>query len=168
MGLDEVHTELLPEDKVAQVEELLRHKQGKEKLLFVGDGVNDAPVLSRSDVGVAMGALGSDAAIEAADVVLMDDAPSKTARSHPPGEKDGAHRASKHRLFPGGQGRCAGADHRGHCHHVVGRVRRRGRDGAGSAQRYADAAGLSRGRAELWFTRSDKAPSFCSARKTGV
>ena len=77
LGLDEVHTELLPEDKVAQVEELLRHKQGKEKLLFVGDGVNDAPVLSRSDVGVAMGALGSDAAIEAADVVLMDDAPSK-------------------------------------------------------------------------------------------
>ena len=77
LGLDEVHTELLPEDKVARVEELLGHKQGKEKLLFVGDGVNDAPVLSRSDVGVAMGALGSDAAIEAADVVLMDDAPSK-------------------------------------------------------------------------------------------
>ena len=72
-----MHTELLPEDKVARVEELLGHKQGKEKLLFVGDGVNDAPVLSRSDVGVAMGALGSDAAIEAADVVLMDDAPSK-------------------------------------------------------------------------------------------
>jgi Cd2+/Zn2+-exporting ATPase len=77
LGVDEVHAELLPEDKVAAVEELLKQTTGQGRLLFVGDGVNDAPVLSRADIGVAMGALGSDAAIEAADVVLMDDKPSK-------------------------------------------------------------------------------------------
>lgn len=77
LGLSEVHAELLPEQKVEEVERLLSQKSEKEKLLFVGDGVNDAPVLSRADIGVAMGAMGSDAAIEAADIVLMDDAPSK-------------------------------------------------------------------------------------------
>ena len=77
LGLSEVHAELLPEQKVEEVERLLAQKGEKEKLLFVGDGVNDAPVLSRADIGVAMGAMGSDAAIEAADIVLMDDAPSK-------------------------------------------------------------------------------------------
>ena len=77
LGIDEVHAGLLPADKVARVEELLSAKRPKENLVFVGDGINDAPVLSRADVGVAMGALGSDAAIEAADVVLMDDDPSK-------------------------------------------------------------------------------------------
>jgi len=79
LGLDEVHAGLLPAGKVEKVEELLREKSPKGKLCFVGDGINDAPVLSRSDVGIAMGALGSDAAIEAADVVLMDDKPSKIA-----------------------------------------------------------------------------------------
>ena len=79
LGLDEVRSELLPGDKVAAVEELLAQKSPKEKLVFVGDGINDAPVLSRADIGVAMGALGSDAAIEAADVVLMDDNPMKLA-----------------------------------------------------------------------------------------
>lgn len=79
LGLDEVHTELLPGDKVDQVEDLLKQKTGKGKLAFVGDGINDAPVLSRADIGIAMGGLGSDAAIEAADVVLMDDKPSKLA-----------------------------------------------------------------------------------------
>ena len=79
LGIDEVHSELLPGDKVAQVEKLLDEKGEKEKLAFVGDGINDAPVLSRADVGIAMGALGSDAAIEAADVVLMDDDPAKIA-----------------------------------------------------------------------------------------
>lgn len=79
LGLDEVHTELLPAGKVERVEALLAEKRGKEKLAFVGDGINDAPVLSRSDIGIAMGALGSDAAIEAADIVLMDDHPSKIA-----------------------------------------------------------------------------------------
>ncbi len=79
LGLDEVHAQLLPADKVDRVEALLAQKNPKARLVFVGDGINDAPVLSRSDVGVAMGALGSDAAIEAADVVLMDDKPSKLA-----------------------------------------------------------------------------------------
>ena len=79
LGLDEIHSELLPADKVAQVERLLGEKGAKENLAFVGDGINDAPVLSRADIGVAMGALGSDAAIEAAEVVLMDDDPAKLA-----------------------------------------------------------------------------------------
>lgn len=79
LGLDEVRSELLPADKVAAVEELLAEKGAKEYLAFVGDGINDAPVLSRADIGVAMGALGSDAAIEAADIVLMDDNPMKLA-----------------------------------------------------------------------------------------
>lgn len=77
IGIDEVHSELLPADKVAKVEALLEEKLPKEKLAFVGDGINDAPVLSRADIGIAMGALGSDAAIEAADIVLMDDDPAK-------------------------------------------------------------------------------------------
>ncbi|MBP3520840.1 MAG: HAD-IC family P-type ATPase, partial [Oscillospiraceae bacterium] len=79
LGLDEVHAGLLPADKVTEVEKLLEKKSPKGMLAFVGDGINDAPVLSRADVGIAMGALGSDAAIEAADVVLMDDKPSKIA-----------------------------------------------------------------------------------------
>ena len=81
LGVDEVHSELLPADKVAQVEKLLSGKGGKDKLAFVGDGINDAPVLSRADIGIAMGAMGSDAAIEAADVVLMDDDPLKIAKA---------------------------------------------------------------------------------------
>ena len=81
LGLDEVHAQLLPADKVDRVEQLLAQKSGRATLAFVGDGINDAPVLSRSDVGIAMGALGSDAAIEAADVVLMDDKPSKIAQA---------------------------------------------------------------------------------------
>lgn len=79
LGLDEVHAELLPGDKVAKVEELLEGLKGKDKLAFVGDGINDAPVLSRADIGIAMGSMGSDAAIEAADIVLMDDNPAKIA-----------------------------------------------------------------------------------------
>ena len=81
LGVDQVYGELLPADKVAKVEELLAHKGGKEKLAFVGDGINDAPVLSRADIGIAMGAMGSDAAIEAADVVLMDDDPLKIVKA---------------------------------------------------------------------------------------
>ena len=79
IGMDEVHSELLPADKVSQVERLLDEKSEKDNLAFVGDGINDAPVLSRADIGIAMGAMGSDAAIEAADVVLMDDDPNKIA-----------------------------------------------------------------------------------------
>ena len=81
LGIGEVHSELLPADKVAKVEQLLSQKSEKEKLAFVGDGINDAPVLSRADIGIAMGALGSDAAIEAADVVLMDDDPKKIVKA---------------------------------------------------------------------------------------
>ncbi len=81
LGIDEVYSELLPADKVEKVEELLQVKSGKGKLAFVGDGVNDAPVLSRADIGIAMGAMGSDAAIEAADIVLMDDDPIKIAKA---------------------------------------------------------------------------------------
>ena len=81
LGVDEVHSDLLPADKVAQVEKLLAAKGDRDKLAFVGDGINDAPVLSRADIGIAMGAMGSDAAIEAADVVLMDDDPMKIAKA---------------------------------------------------------------------------------------
>ncbi|MGN1135609.1 MAG: heavy metal translocating P-type ATPase [Oscillospiraceae bacterium] len=81
LGVDEVYSELLPADKVAKVEELLEQKGAKEKLAFVGDGINDAPVLMRADIGIAMGGIGSDAAIEAADVVLMDDDPLKIAKA---------------------------------------------------------------------------------------
>ena len=81
LGIDKVYSELLPADKVSKVEELLKMKTGKAKLAFVGDGINDAPVLSRADIGVAMGAMGSDAAIEAADIVLMDDDPMKIAKA---------------------------------------------------------------------------------------
>ena len=77
LGIDKVYTELLPDGKVEKVEELLKEKSPKGKLAFVGDGINDAPVLAISDIGIAMGALGSDAAIEAADIVLMTDEPSK-------------------------------------------------------------------------------------------
>lgn len=81
LNIDQVYSGLLPEDKVTKVEELLNQKSNKEKLAFVGDGINDAPVLSRADIGIAMGALGSDAAIEAADIVLMDDDPLKIAKA---------------------------------------------------------------------------------------
>ena len=81
VGVDEVHSELLPADKVEQVERIMEKKSAQEKLAFVGDGINDAPVLRRADIGIAMGAMGSDAAIEAADVVLMDDDPMKIAKA---------------------------------------------------------------------------------------
>ena len=81
LGIDQVYSRLLPANKVEKVEELLKSKPEKSKLAFVGDGINDAPVLSRADIGIAMGAMGSDAAIEAADVVLMDDDPLKISKS---------------------------------------------------------------------------------------
>ena len=81
LGVDEVRSELLPADKVSEVETLLKEKGGKGVLAFVGDGINDAPVLTRADIGIAMGAMGSDAAIEAADVVLMDDDPLQIAKA---------------------------------------------------------------------------------------
>ena len=129
IGMDRVESELLPGDKVAQVEKLLAEKGPKENLAFVGDGINDAPVLSRADVGIAMGALGSDAAIEAADVVLMDDDPSKIAPYL-------ADRMAKYCVRPGGEGGLPGAGRSGYCRYVAGDFCRCGRDGAGSAQRH--------------------------------
>ena len=81
LGLDEVYSELLPGDKVEKLEEIISKTGGKAKTAFTGDGINDAPVLSRADIGIAMGALGSDAAIEAADIVLMDDDPIKIPKA---------------------------------------------------------------------------------------
>ena len=81
LGIDKVYSELLPADKVSQLERLLSQSKGDDKVAFVGDGINDAPVLSRADLGIAMGAMGSDAAIEAADVVLMDDDPLKIGKA---------------------------------------------------------------------------------------
>lgn len=81
IGIDKVYAELLPGDKVSKIEEIIKEKSKKGKVLFVGDGINDAPVLARADVGIAMGGLGSDAAIEAADVVLMTDEPSKIGKA---------------------------------------------------------------------------------------
>ena len=98
LGIDEVHAELLPADKVAQVERLLREKPKKEKLAFVGDGINDAPVLTRADIGIAMGSMGSDAAIEAADVVLMDDDVRKIASIVRISRKTLSHRKTEHRF----------------------------------------------------------------------
>ena len=81
LGIGQVYSQLLPGDKVARVEDLLAQRSGRGKVAFVGDGINDAPVLARADIGIAMGAMGSDAAIEAADVVLMDDDPRKLAKA---------------------------------------------------------------------------------------
>jgi Cd2+/Zn2+-exporting ATPase len=81
IGIDEVHAELLPQDKVTKLEEIDQKKAPQEKLLFVGDGINDTPVLARADIGIAMGGLGSDAAVEAADIVIMTDQPSKVAEA---------------------------------------------------------------------------------------
>ncbi len=149
LGLDQAYTELLPADKVEKLEGLLARQAPKSRLAFVGDGVNDAPVLSRADVGIAMGALGSDAAIEAADVVLMDDDPMKIAKAirisrkcllqNPPGHghcpEDPGHCAAEHRLRPGGEGSHPGAGAYGPGQHVAGRGRRGGH-GAGGAQRH--------------------------------
>ena len=103
LGVDEVYSELLPGDKVDKVEELLARKGKREMLAFVGDGINDAPVLSRADIGIAMGAMGSDAAIEAADVVLMDDDPLQDCQGHPHLPQVHWHRLSEHRLRLGSQ-----------------------------------------------------------------
>ena len=103
LGLDEVHAQLLPADKVERVEALLKEKSDKGALVFVGDGINDAPVLSRADVGVAMGGMGSDAAIEAADVVFMDDKPSKLADAIRIAPQDARHRAAERGVRAGGE-----------------------------------------------------------------
>ena len=129
LGIDEFRAQLLPQDKVAEVEKLLEetHERGsgKGKLAFVGDGINDAPVLTRADIGIAMGAMGSDAAIEAADVVLMDDKPSNIARAIGIARKTMG--IAEHRVRPRHQVPRAGSGGRGHRQHVAGSVRRRRR-----------------------------------------
>ena len=124
LDIDEVHAELLPQDKVSQVEALLSKETEKERLAFVGDGINDAPVLSRADIGIAMGSMGSDAAIEAADVVLMDDDIRKIASVVRTLPQDADHRSPEHRLRPGRQGTGAHPRRPGHGQHVGSRVRR--------------------------------------------
>ena len=131
LGLDEAYTQLLPGDKVERVEALLQETSPKGKLAFVGDGINDAPVLSRADIGIAMGALGSDAAIEAADLVLMDDKPSKIAKAMEISQAHAADCAAEHRVRPGGEAAGAHADALWPGESVGSGVRRRGRDGAG-------------------------------------
>ena len=105
LGLDEYHSELLPADKVEHVERLMRERAEGRSLAFVGDGINDAPVLARADVGIAMGAMGSDAAIEAADVVLMDDMPSRVAASVRIARRTLGDGEAEHRVRDRGEGR---------------------------------------------------------------
>ena len=144
LGLDEVHAQLLPAGKVERVEALLKEKSGKGALVFVGDGINDAPVLSRADVGVAMGGMGSDAAIEAADVVFMDDKPSKLADAIRIARKTrGIVRqnvvfALAVKLLGDGIGRVRRGQH------VGGGVRRRGRFRDRHPERHAGAARAER------------------------
>ena len=139
LGIDEVHAGLLPADKVHQVEALLAGKPADKMLVFAGDGINDAPVLMRADIGIAMGALGSDAAIEAADVVLMDDDPAKIGLSMRIARKCMAIVYQNIAFALGVQAALSAAQRRGRGQHVVGRLRRCGRHGAGSAQRHPDA-----------------------------
>ena len=131
LGIGDFHAELLPDGKVEHVKTLLESKEPGTSLLFVGDGINDAPVMALADVGIAMGGLGSDAALEAADVVLMDDKPSKVAL---------AVRIARRTL---GIARPAGRIR--YCNHVDGCLRRRRRDSAGSTQRHARTEGLRNG-----------------------
>ena len=115
LGVDEEYSQLLPQDKVARLEELLEERRNGGTVAFVGDGINDAPVLARADVGVAMGQLGSDAAIEAADVVLMNDSLSRLTDAVRLSRKSMA----EHSAFPAGKGGGAGAWCFGYCRYVA-------------------------------------------------
>jgi len=134
LGVDEVHAELLPGDKVARLERLLGEKGKDDCLAFVGDGINDAPVLSRADIGIAMGAMGSDAAIEAADVVLMDDDPMKIAKGSPDLAQVHPHRVREHRLLARREADVPAARRHRYRQHVDGHLRRRRRDGLSGSQ----------------------------------
>ena len=136
LGIGEYRAGLLPEDKVAQVEALLDEKQSRENLAFVGDGINDAPVLSRADLGIAMGALGSDAAIEAADIVLMDDDPpaSRWRWTFPAAPSASSYQNIVFALAV--KAGLPGAGRAGPGRDVAGHLRRRRRDGAGRPERH--------------------------------
>ena len=136
LGLDEYHSELLPADKVEHVERLMRERAEGRSLAFVGDGINDAPVLARADVGIAMGAMGSDAAIEAADVVLMDDMPSRVAASVRIARRTLGDGEAEHRVRDRGEGRYPAPRGGRPRPDVARRLRRRGRHGALRAQRH--------------------------------
>ena len=133
LNLDEYHADLLPADKVAAVEKLAETKPAGKTLVYAGDGINDAPVLARADVGVAMGALGSDAAIEAADVVLMDDKPSKLASAIKIA-RFSRNRQAEHRAFSLGEICGAHPRHVRQSAHVACRFRRRRCNGACGTQ----------------------------------
>ena len=130
---------LLPADKVGLGRKAAGPRSPEKELAFVGDGINDAPVLMRADIGIAMGALGSDAAIEAADIVLMDDDPAKISLAMRISRKCMRIVYAEYRLCPGGQGALPGSDGAGHHQHVVGRLRRCRRHGPGRAERDPDA-----------------------------
>ena len=145
LGLDEVHAQLLPADKVDRLEDLLAHKSPKGVLAYVGDGVNDAPVLSRADVGIAMGGIGSDAAIEAADVVLMDDEPGQAHPGHGHRPQVPAHCPGEYCIRPGGKGAVPHSGRLGRGLHVGGGVRRCGGGGHCHSQCLPDAPGRGPG-----------------------
>ncbi len=139
LGIDEVHAGLLPADKVDWVEKLLAQKPEKKQLAFVGDGINDAPVLMRADIGIAMGALGSDAAIEAADIVLMDDDPAKISLAMRISGKC-MRIAYQNIVFAlAVKGALPDSDGAGHHEYVVGRLCRRRRYDSGRPERHPDA-----------------------------
>lgn len=144
LGVDEVHSQLLPADKVRQVERLLKERKEGQLLAFVGDGINDAPVLARGRHRHRHGRPGSDAAIEAADVVLMDDDPAKIALAMRISRADASHRIREHRVRPGGEGGVPGAGRHRYCQYVAGHRRGCGRDGAGGAQRHPGPVGWKR------------------------
>ena len=158
VGIDEYHSELLPSDKVAHVERLLKEKPAGKNLAFVGDGINDAPVLKRADVGIAMGALGSDVAIDAADVVLMDDKPSKIATAIAIQRAPLSHRPTHHSHRPPERVVCNRRQSRHPYsrrfrtrHNVDGCVCRRRSDGYRRAQRHEGFKKLNSGLLTIYF-----------------
>ena len=160
IGIDEVHAELLPQDKVTKLEEVLASKRKGEKVIFVGDGINDTPVLARSDIGMAMGGLGSDAAIEAADIVIMDDKPSKILTAMTVAEGNTQNRLAEHHFRHGGQ-RGVPCSRRVRRRHDVGsRLRRCRRDRFGRPQQHPHPEKMI---VTMWGPPA--APIFCLLRR---
>ncbi len=155
LKLDAAYTELLPAGKVDHMEQLLGETSDKGKLTFVGDGINDAPVLARADIGIAMGGLGSDAAIEAADVVIMTDEPSKDCNGNAHFPQDFTHRPSEYRICPRRQSFGPDPRRAGNRLHVGGSLCRCGRSGNRNSERNPRAARTeSRNRRSRGFQRN--------------